>query len=137
MKRALLSIMFMLSVVGLARAETMGFAQAIGLLQTSCGQDIERYCPTANLANFGISKCLEQNTAKLSPQCNQDRVVVRQQIQARLEAQASVAKVCNGDMRQLCPSIVRERGYTLNCLLKAEPSVSKACNQAITDAGWR
>jgi len=136
-KRALLSIMFVLSVTGLARADTMGYAQAISLLATSCNQDIERYCPTASLANFGITQCLEQNAANVSPQCTEDVQVVRNAIAARLQAQASYERACNGDMRQLCPSIQRKQGYTLQCLLKAERSVSRACNTAITEAGWR
>ena len=115
----------------------MGYAQAIGLIANSCGQDIQRHCPDAQLANFGISTCLEQHSSQVSPQCLENIQVAKNAISARLAAQASYPRACNGDMRQLCPSIQRKQGYTLQCLLKAERAVSKTCNQAITDAGWR
>lgn len=138
MRQALLSIVFMVGVMGIAEAQsTMGFADAIKVLARSCGRDIQQYCPNARLANFGIGTCLEQNASKLTAQCNQDRVMVRQAIQARLAAQAAVGKICEGDARRHCQTIVRGRGYTLQCLLKAKRVVSKRCNEAITAAGWR
>lgn len=138
MRRALISILFMMSAFGFAQAqETMGFAQAVSLLERSCGQDIGRYCGQANLANFGINKCLEENASKLTAQCNADRVTVRQAIQARLDAQAAAPQICAGDAKRHCPTIVRGQGYTVQCLVKAERVVSKKCNAAITAAGWR
>ena len=137
MKRVLLSILFVTSLLGVAQADTIGYAKAISILAKSCGQDIERYCANAQLANFGINKCLEENAGNLTAQCNQDRTMVRQEIQARIEAQATALKVCQRDAAQYCPTITRGRGYTLQCLLKAERVVGKKCNQAITDAGWR
>jgi len=135
--RALVTIAFLLGIMGFAQAQTMGFAQAIKVLESSCGKDIAKYCPNARLANFGIGKCLEQHASQLSAQCNNDRVMVRQEIQARLDAQAAAPKICQGDARRHCQTIVRGRGYTLQCLLKAERVVSKKCNAAITAAGWR
>lgn len=139
MRRVVITIMLLLGAAGFAQAQTqtMGFAQAIKILESSCGKDIAAYCPNAPLANFGITKCLEQNAAKLSAQCNSDRAIVVQEIRARLAAQAAVEEVCRGDAARKCPSTKRGQGYTLQCLIKAEPTVSKRCNEAITAAGWR
>lgn len=139
MRRALITVMLLLGAAGFAQAQTqtMGFAEAIKILSNSCGQDIEKYCSNAQLANFGITDCLEQNSSKLSAQCNSDRVTVVQEIRARLAAQAAVAEVCRGDAARKCPSTKRGQGYTLQCLLKAERTVGEKCNAAITAAGWR
>lgn len=139
MKRALITILLLLGAAGYAQAQTqtMGFAEAIKILENSCGKDIQKYCSNAQLANFGITDCLEQNSSKISAQCNSDRVTVVTEIKRRLAAQAAVPEVCKGDAARKCPSTKREQGYTLQCLLKAERTVSEKCNAAITAAGWR
>lgn len=120
-----------------AMAQTVGFADAIKILAASCGKDIESYCKTATLANYGIGQCLEQNQSKISQKCNADRVVVASLIQERLAAQAEAPKICNRDAQQYCQGVKPGAGHLLRCLLKAEPSVSKKCNTAIDLAGYR
>jgi hypothetical protein len=57
-------------------------------------------------------------------------------IQTRLEAQASVFKVCAGRAKQLCKGVVGEE-HILQCLIKTERLDGEKCNDAITNAGWR
>ena len=120
-----------------ASAQTVGFADAIKILAASCGKDINGYCKSADLANNGIIKCLDQNQAKVSRQCNVDRAVVVGLIQARLAAQAEAPKLCERDAAQYCKGVKPGAGHVLRCLLKAEHSVSKKCNAAIDLAGYR
>nr|WP_244327995.1 hypothetical protein [Roseibium sp. RKSG952] len=120
-----------------ASAQTIGFADAIKILSASCGSDIQKYCKTANLGNNGIGQCLNQHQAQVSPQCNADRQRVATLIQARLAAQAAVAQLCNRDIQQYCKLVEPGAGHVLRCILKAEPSVSKKCNEAIDLAGYR
>lgn len=126
-----------LSVSSAAFAQTVGFAEAIKILAASCGKDIHAHCQSASLANNGIMACLEENQSKVSEKCNADRVVVTGLIQARLAAQAEVAKICNRDMAQYCKGVKPGAGHMLRCLLKAQPSVSNKCNTAIDLAGYR
>ncbi|MBJ3774865.1 hypothetical protein [Acuticoccus mangrovi] len=123
--------------IGSAKADTVGYADAIKILSRDCGKDIERYCATATLANYGVGRCLKENQGKISGQCATSLVQVTQSIEARRAAQQSADQVCNRDIQRLCPMTKRGRGYTLQCLLKAQPSVSEKCNAAITNAGWR
>ncbi len=128
-----------IGLAGTAAAETIGYADAIKILATTCGADIEKVCPKAQLANFEIGRCLQENQAKVSPQCTTSLVRVGQSLQARAAAQASVSKLCATDVQRLCPPKLMKPGdgHLLVCLLKAQPSVSKRCNAAITDAGYR
>lgn len=126
-----------------ANAQTVGYAEAIRILAQSCGKDIQTYCKTANIGNFGIQKCLQANASKISAQCKVDYVRVYELLQKRHAAQEAVTEICSRDAQQLC-SLTRggstgfvQKGSILKCLLKAEPSVGKRCNQAITDAGFR
>ncbi len=139
MTRALLLALAL--VVGLgaadARAQTIGYAQAIDILADACGNDIARSCKSARLANDGITNCLRQHESSISGQCSTSLTRVRQSLAAREEAQNSAERICNRDIQRLCNLVQPGRGHILRCLLKAEPSVSAACNQAITNAGWR
>lgn len=127
-----------------ASAQTIGYAGAIKILADSCGADINKYCAKANIGNFGIQKCLEANAANVSPQCKVDYVRVYELIKKRHEAQQVVFQLCARDSAQLCSVHGDTRTQNLagkvpelRCLLKAERSVGKVCNQAITDAGYR
>ncbi|MTI44333.1 hypothetical protein E1178_12020 [Roseibium hamelinense] len=120
-----------------ASAQTVGFADAIKILSVSCGKDIEAHCKNANLGNNEIGQCLEQNQSKISAQCNADRVRVTALIQERLAAQAAAPKLCDRDAQQYCKLVKPGAGHVLRCLLKAQPSVSNKCNEAIDLAGYR
>ncbi len=118
-----------------AQAQTIGYADAIDILSQSCGEDIQRHCSTATLANFGIGDCLRRSA--ISNSCSTALTRVTASLQARQEAQANAERICATDVRRLCPMTEAGRGRILRCLLKASPSASAACNTAITNAGWR
>ncbi|WP_075221934.1 hypothetical protein [Acuticoccus yangtzensis] len=136
-KRSMAALAMVVGLAGPASADTIGYADAITLLANSCGSDIGKYCPKANLGNWEIGRCLMQNRANLSGQCAADLVRVGQSIEARKAAQASAEQICATDIRRRCPMTEAGRGRVLQCLLKAERTVSAACNAAITNAGWR
>lgn len=124
------------SVAG-AQAQTMSYAQAAGLLAKSCGKDITKLCPNVNLGNGKLVDCMEKQISKVSAQCKADYATATASIAKRDAAQDSIAQVCGRDAAQLCPGMVPQDGNLLSCLLKATNVVSAACNQAITDAGYR
>jgi len=142
MKRTLLSFAIAL-VAGAflagapARADTIGFAQAIKILADSCGKDIEKHCKNVNLGNNQIQACLQQNEAKISATCKADYARVMVLLQERFAAQAAVGEVCNRDAQALCKLTKPGSGHILKCLNIAQRSLSPACNQAIIDAGYR
>lgn len=135
--RSIIAVTFLLAGGAAVQAQTVGFADAIKILAVSCGQDIDKHCKSATLANNGIGQCLDQNQAKISQKCNADRAVVVQLIQERLAAQAAAPDLCSRDAAQYCQGVKQGAGHILRCLLKAQPSVSKKCNTAIDLAGYR
>jgi hypothetical protein len=129
-------LMASLALPGLGRAQTISYADAITVLAKDCGADIKKHCSGLNLGNNEIRNCLEQNQAKVSPTCTSTLASVVTSIQTRLEAQASVFKVCAGRAKQLCKGVVGEE-HILQCLIKTERLDGEKCNDAITNAGWR
>ena len=124
-------------MTGAASAQTLSYANAVDKLAAACGKDLERHCKTVQLGNGRIQGCLKKNDAKLSASCKATYPEVFTELARRIDAQERAVKVCRGDYERLCKGVVRNRGYTLECLLKAEKRVSKKCNQIITDAGFR
>lgn len=122
---------------GPAPAATISFADAMSIMARDCGADIQKHCKGVPLANSGVGNCLVQNQASVSPVCLQTLAAVRASVAQRLQAQQDVLKVCRGDANRRCQGVVHSDAHTLDCLLKAANHVSKKCNAAINDAGWR
>jgi hypothetical protein len=119
-----------------ARADTISYADAVTTLASDCGSDIKKYCNGENLGNGRIQACLEKNASKVSPTCTSTLGSVMASIAQRQEAQTAVFKVCAHDISQYCNG-VKGDGNILSCLVETKKVDNKACNQAITDAGWR
>ena len=131
---------FAIAFLGLsaaAEAATISYADAVTTLATNCGADIKKLCKGLNLGNGAIANCLTQNAAQVSPTCNSSLAAVISSIEVRQQAQASAAKLCRVDADRWCQGVVPGEAHILDCLLKTVRVVSKKCNQAITDAGWR
>jgi hypothetical protein len=125
-----------LTLTAAARADTISYADAVTTLATDCGADIKKFCGGENLGNGRIQACLEKNASKVSPTCTSTLGTVITSIAQRQQAQTSVFKVCTHDISQYCNS-VKGDGNILACLVETKKVDNKACNQAITDAGWR
>lgn len=121
----------------LASAQTMSYAQAGALLAKSCGPDITKLCPTANLGDGAVKACMDAKISQVSAKCQADYATAVNSIAKRDAAQDAVEQVCSADTARLCPGMVAQDGNLLSCLLQATRVVSASCNQAITDAGYR
>jgi hypothetical protein len=132
----LASLLASLSTVSVS-AQTIGYAEAYDRIAKACGSDIAKLCSNVPLANGGVKNCLAKNQAKVSSVCKSTTAQTFALLEKRAVAQTSALKVCDADSRRLCQGVVAHDGYRLQCLLKAERFTRAACNQVITDAGWR
>ena len=69
----MLVVLVLLASTKLSTAQTIGYAEALGRLADACGQDIDRYCKSANLGGGQVADCLERNSSRVSPACHSDR----------------------------------------------------------------
>jgi hypothetical protein len=120
-----------------ARAQTVSYAEAAGLLAQHCGGDIMKLCRGLNLGNGAIHQCLAGNAAQLSPACAANHEGIRAMTEARAAAQAAVFKVCDRDRAEYCPGVEAGDGNIVSCLLQASKVVSQTCTAAIVNAGYR
>jgi len=135
--RLRLAFLLLLGLTTAGHAATISYADAMTQLAASCGADIKKLCKGLNLGGGRIKTCLQQNAAQVSQPCNATLASVLASVQARQKAQASVAKLCRNDANRLCNGVKADDAHLLTCVIKASRSVSKKCNAAITDAGWR
>ncbi|MFG1301262.1 cysteine rich repeat-containing protein [Xanthobacter sp. V3C-3] len=121
---------------GQARAQTVSYAQAAGLLAQHCGDDIMKLCRGLNLGNGAIHDCLATNSGRLSAACAANHASIREMTEARAVAQKQVYQVCNRDAAQFCPGLVPGDGNIVSCLLEASKVVSATCTAALVNAGY-
>jgi OOP family OmpA-OmpF porin len=120
-----------------AQAQTVSYAEAADRLAAACGKDIDEYCRGVNLGSGRMKNCLSQNRDGLSADCKETYTQTFMLIEKRGQARAAVLKLCDIEVRKLCSGVAKGDGQVLECILTASAGVSRKCNQAITDAGFR
>jgi hypothetical protein len=125
-------------LAGPAPAQTISYAEAINHLMGACGGDIDNYCSQVHLGSGRIEACLAQHVSQVSEQCKATFAQVLASIDARATAQSAAPKLCDGDIQRLCRRM-RNVGWAVSCLTRPENvrRVSRKCNDALTNAGWR
>lgn len=121
-----------------AIGQTVSYGEAMDRLIASCGTDVDTYCKDVRIGGSRIQDCLAANPG-VSAVCKTTFAEVSALLETRAKAQASVPELCKSEAKRLCENFREGRGRVLRCLTRAENArnVSKDCNQAITNAGWR
>jgi hypothetical protein len=136
-KAFLLAAGFLLAAIAPSAAQTMSYADAISQLAAACGKDVRQYCKGVELGGGRLKACLDANAARVSPQCQQVRMMVYQSISRRAAAQRDIGDICSGDIERLCGTSHAD-AHLVECLVSVSPAaMSPACSQAFTDTGWR
>jgi OOP family OmpA-OmpF porin len=117
-------------------AQTIGYAEAVGQLSTSCGKDIEKFCKKTNLGGGQVAQCLEQNSVNVSAGCKASSVTLAALLKNRAAARASVVRTCEMDRLKFCGGIEPGDGNLMECFEKAKRNISAACRKMVADAGY-
>jgi len=117
-------------------AETAGYAEALGKLAVSCGNDINRFCSKDNLGGGQVADCLERNQSGVSLGCKAASNEVGALLRKRTAARASVSRVCELDRLKFCGGIQPGDAQILGCMYQSHRALSPACRQALVDSGY-
>ena len=117
-------------------AQTVGYADAIDQLGTSCGADIAKFCKNESLGGGRVRQCLLRNQGGVSARCIGSINALTSLLQKRAAARASVMQVCDVDIKRRCSGVEVGDGNLLECFFKTKENVSAPCRQAIADAGF-
>jgi len=117
-------------------AQTVGYAEALGKLAVSCGNDIKRFCSKDNLGGGQVADCLERNQSGVSLDCKATSNEVGVLLKKRAAARDSVGRVCELDRLKFCGGIQPGDAQILGCMYKSQRALSSACRQALADSGY-
>ena len=126
----------LLAAPPLAVAETMSFGDAAAMLAKGCGAEITANCRGVNLDSNRLKECLSRNRDVTSPQCKATYLEAFDAIQKRIAARVTVANACTREIVKICRGSTKETSKSVPCLITAS-GVSRNCNQAMVDAGYR
>jgi len=121
---------------GVSPPERMSFSDAAALVAQSCSAEIDANCRGVNFDANRLRECLSRNADALSAQCRAGYLRAFDAIQKRIAARAVVAHACGHEIVKLCNGSTRETSKSVPCLV-ARDDLSKACIQAMDNAGYR
>ena len=132
----ILMLTFVITFGVAAKAQTIGYAEAVDQFATACGQDIDKFCKKVPLGGGRMLQCLEQNGASVSAVCIQTIAYLKAVVQKRATARVAVRRICDLDRRKFCGGIQEGDGNLMDCFKKVKQNVSKLCLGAVVDAGY-
>lgn len=115
-------------------AQSIGYAQALDRLGSSCGSDINKFCKTLNLGGGRVIQCLE--SAAISGGCRTSIAATKALLTTREQARNSVLRVCDSDIRRVCSGVQQGDGNLMECFYKAKQNISPQCQKVVADAGF-
>ena len=118
-----------------ARSQTIGYSDAVDKLAIACKADIDRYCKKTPFGGGRLTQCLNQNP-RVSGNCKSTIANLETMVAKRAAARASVARVCDADIRRLCAGMQAGDGNLMECFFKTYRNTSAQCRQTVADAGY-
>jgi Cysteine rich repeat len=100
-------------------------------LETSCGEDIKKYCSTVTPGEGRILYCMQAHEDKISDGCTSvlDEVVF--QTETTADHLREAVNACRGDIDKFCAKTQPGQGRIAACLAANRTSVSKSCEEAV------
>ena len=100
-------------------------------LQSSCSEDIKKYCGTVTPGEGRLVYCMQAHDDKISPKCAYSVDEVTLNFQETTEKLKEAVQTCRGDIEKLCGKVQPGQGRIAACLAASKASISQNCSQAI------
>jgi Golgi apparatus protein 1 len=100
-------------------------------LETSCGEDIKKYCSTVTPGEGRILYCMQAHEDKISDGCASvlDEVVF--QAETTADHLRDAVNACRSDIDKYCATIQPGQGRIASCLATNKTTISKGCGDAV------
>lgn len=95
-----------------------------GHRMAACRTDVATFCQNAEKGG-GRMRCLKENQAKLSPEC-------QTAVTERTQAAGNFRQACKSDRETLCAGVERGGGRLMQCLKENQAKLTPACGEAIS-----
>ena len=133
---ALLPLGVTISSIAYAQTDMMNailerLTAGIQKLETSCGEDIKKYCSTVTPGEGRILHCMQAHEDKISPRCEYDLNEVALHAHTTTDRLKEAVNACRGDIDKFCAKTQPGQGRVAACLAANRTSVSQSCVEAI------
>jgi hypothetical protein len=111
-----------------------------GVLDTfseGCRQEMTTFCKDVTPGEGRILACLYAFQDKLTPRCEYALFDSIGQLDRTLTNLSYAVGECRDDLKGLCADVKPGEGRLLDCLTRNEARVSKRCNTALQDVGYK
>jgi hypothetical protein len=100
-------------------------------VESSCADDIKKYCTTVTPGEGRIIYCMQAHEDKIGPKCAYDLEETATNVQTSIDNLKEAIVACKAEITGVCGNIVPGQGRIAACLIKNNSAASKGCSEAI------
>jgi hypothetical protein len=100
-------------------------------VESSCADDIKKYCSTVTPGEGRIIYCMQAHEDKISPKCAYDLEEAATNVQTSLDNLKEAIVACKAEITGVCANIVPGQGRIAACLITNKSAASKSCSDAL------
>jgi hypothetical protein len=100
-------------------------------VESSCADDIKKYCSTVTPGEGRIIYCMQAHEDKISPKCAYDLEEAATNVQTSLDNLKEAIVACKAEIAGVCGNIVPGQGRIAACLITNKSAASKSCSEAL------
>jgi hypothetical protein len=100
-------------------------------VESSCADDIKKYCSTVTPGEGRIIYCMQAHEDKISPKCAYDLEEAATNVQTSLDNLKEAIVACKAEITGVCGNIVPGQGRIAACLITNKSAASKSCSEAL------
>ena len=103
----------------------------IAKLESSCSEDIKKYCSTVTPGEGRILHCMQAHEDKISPKCVYDVQEAGLNLQIAADRLKEAVVACRDDVVKFCGKTPPGEGRIAQCLITNKAAASRQCAGAI------
>jgi hypothetical protein len=115
----------------LAKAIQQKLAAEAAKLESSCADDIKKYCSTVTPGEGRMIYCMQAHEDKISPKCAFDLEEAATDVQLSADNLKEAVTACKAEITGVCGTTLPGQGRIAACLMANKTTASKSCSDAI------
>jgi Cysteine rich repeat len=100
-------------------------------VESSCADDIKKYCGTVTPGEGRIIYCMQAHEDKISPKCAYDLEEAATNVQTSIDNLKEAVVACKAEITGVCGNILPGQGRIAACLITNKSAASKGCSEAL------
>jgi hypothetical protein len=127
----ILSISSAYAQTDIAKAIKEKLAAEVAKLESSCGDDIKKYCSTVTPGEGRMIYCMQAHEDKISPKCAFDLEEAATDVQLSADNLKDAISACKAEITGVCGKTQPGEGRIATCLIANKSTASKGCVEAL------